>query len=478
MACACACEAGFRVRHHPFVLTGNVPEMTCECDLSARPRNPSAAAVPVTLAEVSVEHKDCVLPKRWWVSTANDNVKPFTPATQRHLSKMLGYADEAGLVRASGASFSCIDGRTPAGGSLESVRTEARALHSFGGDMGEFMLLLALLEKRAKGGRFYAENIEQIFRGWIDTPPSARNDGQHRPTFYFHSDDTTLARIAASLGYELAHRNASWRDPVPKGTPGYDPLVPHKQRGPALKAEEDQLPFLDFTAPPLHLQSLLLEELSKPENQGCAHVRLMMTYPDLYGVPLWVSQAAIRTYFKVLWNKDMLDGSREALPLYYKLKFVVSTGKHEERMWINLRTSRACDNVGVQAVWANRGTERAWSRRQAKAALVAQSTSGADDIDVQLDAEMERARAKAGAALADATQSPLSAHDSLEQAFVFHPQAVAHLRESMAEVAAGRNTDKSFGVLLGELNAIGDAAEQRTKKLLAKDLPEYNVRLI
>lgn len=291
LCCCCcfSCAAGFRPRHQLSKLLG-AQESTCECDLTSR-----SAGVPAGTdfaSRVSVEAESCALPRRFWVSSASVAAKPFSESTRRHLTRLLGYADEASLVRVSGASFSCVDGRMPHGGSLESARTEARSLHAFGGDMGEFVLLLGLLERRAIGGRFYESTVENLMRSWIDTP--ARS-AVHRPSFYFHSDEEALARVAASLGYELSHRNASWTDPAAAGSPAVGPAPKLQvQSGAAEKAEDEQLPFLDFTNPPLHLQTLLLQALVRPDNQGCAHLRLMMTYPELYGVPLHVIQWAIR----------------------------------------------------------------------------------------------------------------------------------------------------------------------------------------
>lgn len=198
-----------------------------------------------------------------------------------------------------------------------------------------------------------------------------------------------------------------------------------------------------------------------------------------YAIALLCSAASaarrLQSYFKILWNKDLKSGQADGDPLYYKIKFVISRGAHEERAWLNFRTARACDHVGVAPLWFNRGGEAAWSRAQSRDALAVPADrpgAAADAVSAE-DEEEERAAAAAAQAAADAASAPTPA-----QVFVYHPQAVQHLREEMAEYALGSHANIEFATALAEINALGEVAEQRTQRLLQKDMPEYNVRLV
>ena len=47
---------------------------------------------------------------------------------------------------------------------------------------------------------------------------------------------------------------------------------------------------------------VLLEHLSTPEYQGCAHIRLMMQSPDKYNVPLWISRGVVKAIYRLFWD--------------------------------------------------------------------------------------------------------------------------------------------------------------------------------
>lgn len=187
-----------------------------------------------------------------------------------------------------------------------------------------------------------------------------------------------------------------------------------------------------------------------------------------------------QSYFKILWNKDLKSGQPGGDPLYHKLKFVISRGSHEERAWLNFRVARSCDHVGVAPVWTNRGGVAAWTEAQSKDALAVPVRAGEDAPSAE-ELEEERAEAAAQAA-AEAAAASSSDHGGAQpppaSVFTYHPQAVQHLREEMAEYALGSHGNMEFATALAEINALGEVAEQRTQRMLQKEMPEYNVRLV
>jgi len=56
------------------------------------------------------------------------------------------------------------------------------------------------------------------------------------------------------------------------------------------------------TAPPAEDQEAWFRELTKAENQGCSHVKFMLSYPELYKTNTTLGQLCIKAFFDILWN--------------------------------------------------------------------------------------------------------------------------------------------------------------------------------
>jgi len=437
--------------------TGTLPPpSSVKVDLRHRhpPLSPCQCSLDFPMEKVSIESSSCKLPLSIWVSTATVDTRPMSERVRKDLSAMVGDVSQVRMVDVDGASFSCIDGRRPHTG-VESHEIESRSLKAFGGDMGEFIMMLQVLQRNKQRGKLYESTVERLLKSWINTP----NEANKRPVFYFHSDTDTLARIAASFGYGIEHVNTSFKDPL-NLEKGGDLHGPPPSSIKAMKGHEDyQLPYLDFSNPPFHIQDALVQALSEPHNQGCAHLRLLMTYPSQYGVDPKLASWAIRAFFRILWIKSEAAGLTAGEPLYTKLKFVISAGKHDERMWINVKTSRECANVGVQPTFDSHASIAGWSKEDSAHAVA--DTQHGSTLPFNYDSN-------------ESMQISKRPHE----AFIFHPQAVAHRREELAMFILRMEQTLTYSRVMVELMDLAEAAEERTQRLLIQGLPQYNVRIL
>lgn len=111
--------------------------------------------------------------------------------------------------------------------------------------------------------------MESLFFTWLDT---MRGKGQH-DSFYYHTDLEALEAITTYV----------------------------KRRHPELPGTN----LIDLTDVPEWLQRDVLEALYLGKHQGCAHLRLLMNFPQKYGVDLKMVRYLIKAYFNLLWRKDL-----------------------------------------------------------------------------------------------------------------------------------------------------------------------------
>lgn len=167
---------------------------------------------------------------------------------------------------------SCVDGR----GELGIIGTP-------GGNAGEFLLSLAAVEE-VTGKPFDAEQIPTYFESYL------REFGR----FYMHGDTHALSHLPTELSDQAA------------------------------LAETDARRMGNFLRkPPGELHSRLLEELVKPQNIGCGHLKLMLTRPDDYGVRPELITAFLKACFRALWSGAPVD-------------YVVLDGDHREGAVVNV----------------------------------------------------------------------------------------------------------------------------------------------
>jgi len=84
-----------------------------------------------------------------------------------------------------------------------------------------------------------------------------------------------------------------------------------------------------------YMQSQVLNLLYKPEYTGCGHLGLVLRYPDLYDIPLYLTQGLIQCFYNYLWNLN--DNAKAKL---HHMDLVILGGVHTEIAVIRVKTTR------------------------------------------------------------------------------------------------------------------------------------------
>jgi hypothetical protein len=171
----------------------------------------------------------------------------------------------------SSATLACIDGRH-----------DGPIVGAPGGDAGEFLLLLAALEK-SSGLVFSQPEVLAILEAYME------NEGR----FYLHTDRAALDALDASLR-DLGI--SSWESARNRG----------------VSIEEW------IADPPVGARPLLLRLLIEPPHVGCGHLKTMLEHPSNAGVRRGLVEAVIQAFLQMLWR-----GGAEP-------DFVVLEGTHTE----------------------------------------------------------------------------------------------------------------------------------------------------
>lgn len=167
----------------------------------------------------------------------------------------------------------CVDGRDDSG-----------VVGTPGGDAGEFLTLLSVLEG-ALGRPLGHDEVGVLFHRTLDAFGA----------FYMHTDLDASDRLLAAMSSDprLADVLAEVRDPD------------------ALRR------FL--AAPPSALRGAVLEHLLVPAHQGCGHLKMMWTRPEHYGVRPELVRSFVTHFFESRWT-----GADEC-------EHVVLAGEHDEK---------------------------------------------------------------------------------------------------------------------------------------------------
>lgn len=173
-------------------------------------------------------------------------------------------------------SFKCLDGRYRNG-----------IVGTPGGDAGEFILALIVYEDMLGGGKkLTQDNVDGILKQHLKSMAQAK--------FYMCSDDSAVNHVEKELNIEgLNIQN-------PKG----------------------------------FMQNDLYKALVEPENIGDLHIKMMAKYPQQFSVRKELVGLFLRSFYKVLWNKQD--------DLYLKLELDVLTGDHTESAFIEVRSASSC----------------------------------------------------------------------------------------------------------------------------------------
>lgn len=167
----------------------------------------------------------------------------------------------------------CVDGRDDSG-----------VVGTPGGDAGEFLTLLTGIES-AIGRRFSHEEVGVLFHRTLDAFGA----------FYMHTDVDATERLLASMRAD------------PRLT---DALVEVRDASGMRRV---------LSEPAAALRPVLLEHLLVPAHQGCGHLKMMWTKPDVYGVRTDLVRSFVTHFFESSWS-----GADEC-------EHVVLAGDHDEK---------------------------------------------------------------------------------------------------------------------------------------------------
>lgn len=216
------------------------------------------------------------------------------------------------------AELSCIDGRHT-----------GCVLGAPGGDAGEFILLLGVLEE-ATDETFSAEQIERILDHYMD----------RHGRFYLHTDRHALEAL------EQAVRNDDQLGEALEQAGSIDALV---------------------AAPPKDVRARLADLLVEPGYTGCGHLKTMLGHIDEFGVRKELVEGTIRAFYRLLWW-----GRIEA-------DLTILEGEHEESAIVSFETDQelsaqtvvpaVCSKPEGPFLFVNHEAARRYKRRQDLALL-------------------------------------------------------------------------------------------------------------
>jgi len=145
--------------------------------------------------------------------------------------------------------------------------------------------------------------VQKILAAWLDWAPRGS-----RP-LYYHTDENSILHLQANLHYN---------------------------------GQKGKVVGLDLESPKPEYEDELLNDLPSSKNQGCYYLKSILDNPTRYYMRKELLPALIRSYFKILWNKNTL--ASDGTPLYRKLNFAVLQGEPQEKAWINFHSSQSCEH--------------------------------------------------------------------------------------------------------------------------------------
>jgi len=188
----------------------------------------------------------------------------------------IGHPSDLEYIDVLQSSFHCLDGRIT-----------KPILGTLGGDMGEFILALT------------------VYHGVLGRTKAWDQDFVDR---YFN----------AYIKYMQHEKFVMCTD---------DAAVSHLQRELAVEG-------LNLNNPRSQLQTEALNALASPENNGDTHLRMLLRYPDMYSIDVNIVKMAIKSFYKLLWDKTNPDSA--------KLHLEVLVGDHQESAFLEVRSNEAC----------------------------------------------------------------------------------------------------------------------------------------
>jgi len=164
----------------------------------------------------------------------------------------------------------CVDGRSPQG-----------IIGTPGGNMGEFVLMLAASEQ-VTGSKIRLAEIYPLFETYVKLFGA----------FYMHTDT-----------HGLKHMQTEFKT---------NPLFKSYETASVQKLQNL------VKNPAKKYQASLLEYLSQPQNIGCGHLKLMLTFPNEYLIRPNLIKTCIKAFYQKLWSNPK------------NLEFIILEADHHE----------------------------------------------------------------------------------------------------------------------------------------------------
>jgi hypothetical protein len=165
-------------------------------------------------------------------------------------------------------------------------RGQERQMGTLGGDLGEFLIVLAAIEKHA-GIKFNETEVTHKLKIYLTV--------MSRDKFYYDTDISAINFFKSVCN----------------------------------------CPQLNIADPPESKKVLLLNATRQPDSQGNEFFKKVLASPQAYEIRLELAEAVIQSFFKVMWNK--------ADPLHRRMKFVLLKGDLNPKGFIMVKTPGYCN---------------------------------------------------------------------------------------------------------------------------------------
>ena len=210
-------------------------------------------------------------------------------ASLNSVRNLIGDALSLTYVPIEKSSFKCLDGRY-----------NKPVLSTTGGDSGEFILALNIFEDLLneyninnninKTIKLNQNDIDFILYKYI-------NFSNSEP-FYMCTDDNAINHIEKEL----------------------------------------QIEGLNFINPRDNIKNDLFDLITKTENIGDLHIKLMLKYPEKYGIRKEIIEMFLKSFYNLYWNnKNIKD----------KMELDILSGDHNENAFIEVRSENECQKEKI-----------------------------------------------------------------------------------------------------------------------------------
>lgn len=190
-------------------------------------------------------------------------------------------------------SFTCVDSRH-----------QSPTLGTPGGDFGEFLVSLSVMEELLKE-KFSEDDVLRLLTQWVTW--HRRGD----TTFFHHTDEEAVQKLARRL-----HVNGL----------------------------ANVLTDVDIHNPPVDLREEMLLLLNQTSHQGSRVIRKFLEFPQKYEIRPELTSSMIRAFYRLLWDRDTIMD--DETPLFTKMHLEVYMDKPHPKAWVSVRSGSSCEIAG------------------------------------------------------------------------------------------------------------------------------------